>query len=87
MISSNYKIVRNSVKENTLSHPILVTDKDCKQFIIGSGKVCICEVDDTIVDFAIADLKENNNWALFLDPSALVRVSRNVRLDKPQVLK
>lgn len=74
MISSNYKIVGNSVKENTLSDPNLVTDDDCKQFIIGSGKDWICEVDDTVVDFAIADLKENNNWALFLDPSASVQI-------------
>jgi hypothetical protein len=27
------QIVRNSVKENTLSDPGLVTDKDCEEFL------------------------------------------------------
>ena len=28
----------------------------------------MCEVDENIVGFAIADLKENNIWALFVHP-------------------
>ncbi len=32
------QIVRNSVTENTLSNPDLVTDEDCKEFIIVRGK-------------------------------------------------
>ena len=32
------QIVRNSVKENTLSNPNLVTDEDCKEFITERGK-------------------------------------------------
>jgi GNAT superfamily N-acetyltransferase len=28
----------------------------------------VCEIDQQIVGFAIADLKENNIWALFVDP-------------------
>ena len=63
------QIVRNSVKENTLSNPNLVTDEDCKQFITERGRGWVCEVDNTIVGFTIADLKENNIWALFLDPA------------------
>ena len=63
------QVVRNSVKENTLSNPNLVTDEDCKQFITERGKGWVCEVDNTIVGFAIADLQENNIWALFLDPA------------------
>ena len=63
------QIVRNSVKENTLSNPNLVTDEDCKNFITERGKGWVCEVDNTIVGFAIADLKENNIWALFVDPA------------------
>lgn len=60
--------VRNSVKENTLSHPDRVTDQDCEVFITVRGKGWVCEVDHQIVGFAIADLKENNIWALFIDP-------------------
>jgi len=62
------QIVRNSVKENTLSDPNLVTDEDCIEFITVRGKGWVCEIDKRIVGFAIADLKENNIWALFLDP-------------------
>lgn len=62
------QIVRNSVKENTLSSPDLVTDKDCEEFLFERGKGWVCEVDNQIVGFAIADLKENNIWALFLNP-------------------
>lgn len=62
------QIVRNSVKENTLSNPDLVTDKDCEDFITQRGKGWVCEVDNHIIGFAIVDLKENNIWALFLVP-------------------
>lgn len=62
------QIVRNSVKENTLPNPNLVTDEDCLEFITVRGKGWVCEIDDKIVGFAIADLKGNNIWALFLDP-------------------
>jgi GNAT superfamily N-acetyltransferase len=62
------QVVRNSVKENTLSDPGLVTDQDCEEFINVRGKGWVCEIDDTIVGFAIADLAENNIWALFIDP-------------------
>jgi GNAT superfamily N-acetyltransferase len=62
------QIVRNAVKENMLSNPDLVTDKDCEEFMFERGKGWVCEIDNQIVGFAIADLKENNIWALFLDP-------------------
>ena len=63
------QIVRNSVKENQLSNPALVTDKDCEDFITDRGKGWVCEADDQIVGFAIADLKEKNIWALFVHPA------------------
>ena len=62
------QIVRNSVTENTLSDPNLVTDADCEEFITVRGKGWVCEINNQIVGFAIVDLKENNIWALFLDP-------------------
>lgn len=60
--------VRNSVKENTLSDPNLITDEDCNDFIMKRGKGWICEIDSKIVGFSIVDLHENNIWALFLHP-------------------
>jgi len=63
------QIVRNAVKENTLSNPNLVTDDDCKEFITIRGKGWVCEINKTVVGFAIADLQEKNIWALFIDPN------------------
>ncbi|MBK7853788.1 MAG: GNAT family N-acetyltransferase [Bacteroidetes bacterium] len=65
---SQIQIVRNSVKENMLSNPALVTDADCEEFITRRGKGWVCEVNNQVVGFAIADLKEHNIWALFLKP-------------------
>ena len=62
------QVVRNSVKENTLSDPGLVTDKDCEDFIITRGKGWVCEINNEVVGFSIVDLKDNNIWALFLKP-------------------
>ncbi len=62
------QIVRNLVTENTLSNPNVVTDDDCKEFITIRGKGWVCEIDDQIVGFAIADLKDHNIWALFIHP-------------------
>lgn len=62
------QIVRNSVTENTLSNPDLVTDEDCREYITQRGKGWVCEINNEIVGFSIVDLKENNVWALFLRP-------------------
>jgi len=63
------QIVRNSVTENTLSDPALVPDKDCEEYMFVRGKGWVCEIDKQITGFGIADLKENNIWALFLLPA------------------
>ncbi len=60
--------VRNSVKENMLSDPALVPDSDVKDFILNRGKGWVCEIDENVVGFAIADLKDHNIWALFMHP-------------------
>ena len=62
------QIVRNSVKENTLSNPLLVTEKDYQEFLIERGKGWVCEIENQIIGFAIVDLRDNNIWALFLKP-------------------
>lgn len=65
---ASIQVVRNAVKENVLSDPGLVTDEDCREYLSERGKGWVCEVDGRIVGFAIADLKDNNIWALFLRP-------------------
>jgi N-acetylglutamate synthase-like GNAT family acetyltransferase len=62
------QIVRHAVKENILSNPALVTDNDCEEYITQRGKGWVCEIDNSIVAFAIADLQEQSIWALFVDP-------------------
>jgi GNAT superfamily N-acetyltransferase len=63
------QIVRNAVKENMLSNPNLVTDEDCETFIKTRGKGWVCEIDNTIVGFSIADVIDHNIWALFVTPA------------------
>jgi GNAT superfamily N-acetyltransferase len=65
---SQIQVVRNSVKENMLSDPALVPDKDVEEYMTKRGKGWVCETDNTIVGFAIVDLIENNVWALFVHP-------------------
>lgn len=60
--------VRFSVKENVLSNPSLVTDADCEDYINRRGKGWVCEIENRIVAFAIADLHDHNIWALFVEP-------------------
>ncbi len=62
------QVVRNSVKENQLSDPALVPDKDYEAFMFVRGKGWVCEMESKIIGFAIADLKESNIWALFVSP-------------------
>lgn len=62
------QLVRNSVKENTLSDPELVTDKDCEEYITARGKGWVCVVEGRIVGFSIVDLQDHNVWALFVHP-------------------
>jgi GNAT superfamily N-acetyltransferase len=62
------QVVRNSVKENALSDPALVPDKDYVEYMTVRGKGWVCEEEGKILGFAIADLKEENIWALFILP-------------------
>ena len=62
------QVVRNSVKENILSNPALVTVDHYKMFLTERGKGWVCEDQGLVVGFAIADLQENNIWALFVNP-------------------
>lgn len=60
--------IRHSVKENRLSDPGLVTDRDCAEYILIKGKGWVCISRHNIVGFAIVDLTDHNIWALFVRP-------------------
>ncbi len=62
------QIIRHYVKENILSDPNLVSDADCVEYITNRGKGWVYEINNLMVGFAIADLQENNIWALFILP-------------------
>ncbi len=62
------QVVRHAVKENRLSDPSLVPDKDVEEYITNRGKGWVCEFEKKIIGFAIVDLIANNVWALFIDP-------------------
>lgn len=62
------QVVRNLVKENRLSDPALVPDSDVHDYITRRGRGWVCEINEQIVGFAIADLVDNNIWALFIHP-------------------
>jgi GNAT superfamily N-acetyltransferase len=62
------RIVRNSVRENMLSDPGMITAEMYEEFLTRRGKGWVCEIDGIIKGFAVADLQENNIWALFVSP-------------------
>ena len=60
--------VRNSVKENVLPDPTIVTAEDCRDYLFRRGKGWVCEVDSLIIGFSIVSLLDKSLWALFLHP-------------------
>ena len=62
------QVVRHSVKENVLFDPASVSDEDCKDYLTVRGKGWVCEVNNQILGFAIADLRNHNISALFIRP-------------------
>ena len=62
------QIVRNAVKENMLSNPALVPDKDVEEYLMKRGKGWVCVIDEVVAGFSIADLVDHNIWALFVHP-------------------
>lgn len=62
--------IRMRVKENALSDPLLVTEKDYPAFITGINKGWVAISDSQIIGFAIVDAEHSNIWALFVDPGS-----------------
>ncbi|MBK8873148.1 MAG: GNAT family N-acetyltransferase [Bacteroidetes bacterium] len=60
--------IRNSVKENQLSDPALISFDDYSTFITNRGKGWISLEDELVTGFAVVDLVEHNVWALFVRP-------------------
>lgn len=52
------RLVRNSINENRLYDPRLITNEDIKIFTTERGKGWVCEAGEEIVGFSIVDLKD-----------------------------
>lgn len=79
------QVVRNAVKENTLSDPNLVPDCDVEDYLVNRGKGWLCEINNQVIGFSIVDLVDHNVWALFLHPEfekkGIGRKLHNLMLD------
>ncbi|MBP6589539.1 MAG: GNAT family N-acetyltransferase [Chitinophagaceae bacterium] len=62
------QIVRNAVKENTLSDPGLVPDADVEDYILRRGRGWVWEEAGRIIGFSIVSVSDQNVWALFVEP-------------------
>lgn len=60
--------IRNSVKENLILNPGVISNQQCADYLQEKGKGWICEMDGIPVGFAIADLPGKSVWALFVRP-------------------
>ena len=61
--------IRLSVRENRLSDPSRVTERDYVEHLATLGRGWVVEVDGAIVGFAIGRVTDGNIWALFVDPA------------------
>jgi GNAT superfamily N-acetyltransferase len=59
--------VRMGVVENQLTKPLSIEPHHYRS-LLGSGRGWVCELDERIVGFAIADLEHSSIWALFVRP-------------------
>lgn len=77
--------IRISVRENVLSNPDLITPNDYEDFLFSRGRGWVAEIDNDIVGFAICDLRDENIWALFVNPDfekrGVARELQTVMLD------
>lgn len=60
--------VRNAVKENMLTNPLLVPDADVEDYITRRGRGWVVEEDGVIFGFSIVSVLDKNVWALFVHP-------------------
>jgi len=62
-------VVRYAVKENMLFDSDLINERECESYLRVRGKGWVCEMDNQIAGFAIAELKDHNLWAMFILPA------------------
>ena len=61
--------IRLAVRENALSDPMRVQQKDYVEYLQKRGRGWVFEVDGVIAGFAVADASARSVWALFVSPA------------------
>jgi uncharacterized protein YccT (UPF0319 family) len=61
-------VIRLHVRENRLSDPSVVTERDYHDFMARDTKSWVCEIEGAIASFAMVDVQKQNLWALFVAP-------------------
>ncbi|TXI76374.1 MAG: N-acetyltransferase [Flavobacteriales bacterium] len=61
-------VIRLAVRENRLSDPSLVMEKDYHDFLARDTMSWVCEVDGVLAGFVMVDVEKRNLWALFVAP-------------------
>lgn len=60
--------IRLRVRENQLSDPSVITERDYHDFMSRRTRSWVCEVDGVLAGFTMVDEEEQNLWALFVAP-------------------
>lgn len=60
--------IRLAVKENRLSDPSMITEKEYEEFMRMQGRGWVFETFGEIAGFAFVDLSNSSIWALFVHP-------------------
>lgn len=60
--------IRLRVHENRLSDPSVVQEIDYHAFMARDTMSWVCELDDEVAGFVMADIEKQNLWALFVAP-------------------
>lgn len=61
-------MIRLRVRENQLSDPSVVTERDYRDFMARDTMSWVCEVDGALAGFVMVDVEKQNLWALFVAP-------------------
>lgn len=61
-------VIRLRVRENRLSNPSVVQEKDYHEFMSCDTSSWVCEENGRISGFIMVDFAKQNLWALFVDP-------------------
>lgn len=60
--------IRLRVRQNRLSDPSVITERDYHDFMARETRSWVCEVDGVMAGFTMVDVEKQHLWALFVAP-------------------